>query len=86
MKLDEDEIRQLIVEEIKRQHLKQIIAEDMGDWNPLEILRTAGKYYIDLAKSDNPGKQFRKDLKDSGVDDVLQGVSAVPFIGLPFGS
>ena len=64
---------------------KDIILEDIGDWNPLEILGTAGKYYIDLAKSDNPGQQFRKDLKDAGVDDILQGVSAVPFIGLPFG-
>ena len=64
---------------------KHIILEDIGDWNPLEILGTAGKYYIDLAKSDNPRQQFRKDLKDAGVDDILQGVSAVPFIGLPFG-
>jgi hypothetical protein len=85
MTLTKNELRQLITEEIDRQHLKQIIAEDMGDWNPLEILRTAGKYYLDLAKSDNPRQQFRKDLKDAGVDDILQGVSAVPFIGLPFG-
>ena len=63
----------------------KIILEDLGDYNPIEILRTAGKYYIDLAKSPNPREQFRKDLKDAGVDDYLQGASAIPFIGMPFG-
>tara|TARA_Y100000592_G_C5480497_1_gene325173 strand:- start:6682 stop:7662 length:981 start_codon:yes stop_codon:yes gene_type:complete len=64
---------------------KKIILEDVGDYNPIEILRTAGKYYIELAKSPNPREQFKKDLKDAGVDDFLQGASAIPFIGMPFG-
>lgn len=64
---------------------QDIVLEDLGDYNPIEILRTAGKYYVDLAKSPNPREQFRKDLKDAGVDDYLQGASAIPFIGMPFG-
>jgi hypothetical protein len=82
MKLTESLLRELIKEEMEN---RTQVNEAMSDYNPLEILRTAGKYYIDLAKSPNPRKQFAKDMKDSGVNDVLKTASAIPFIGLPFG-
>ena len=82
MKLTESLLRNLIKEEIEN---RAQINEAMSDYNPLEILRTAGKYYIDLAKSPNPRKQFAKDMEDSGVNDVLKMASAIPFVGLPFG-
>ena len=82
MKLTESLLRNLIEEEIEN---RTQINEAMSDWNPLEILRTAGKYYIDLAKSPNPRKQFAKDMADSGVDDALKAVSAIPVVGLTFG-
>ena len=82
MKLTESLLRELIKEEMEN---RTQVNEAMSDYNPLEILRTAGKYYIDLAKSPNPRKQFAKDMEDSGVNDALKMASAIPFVGLPFG-
>jgi hypothetical protein len=67
---------------IKLGQLKTLVREielneGLRDW-----LTTATKYYADLSVRPNPQEKFKKDLKSSGVDEMLDWASAIPVIGL----
>jgi hypothetical protein len=85
MTLTKNELRQLIVEEIDRQHLEQL------DEGIRDYLKTAYKYYADLGRKTikkGPGaaiKTFAKDMSDVGATDGLEWVAVIPVLGAPAG-
>ena len=85
MKLNENQIRQLIAEEIDRQYLEQL-DEGVG-----EYLKTAYNYYAGLAKkAKDQGvgsaiKTYAKDMSDVGATDTLEWVAVIPALGIPAG-
>lgn len=85
MKLNENQIRQLIAEEIDRQYLEQL-DEGVG-----EYLKTAYNYYAGLAKKakdqgvGSAVKTYAKDMSDVGATDTLEWVAVIPALGIPAG-
>ena len=85
MTLTKNELRQLITEELDRQHLEQL------DEGVRDYLKTAYKYYADLGKKTikkGPGaaiKTFAKDMSDVGATDGLEWVAVIPVLGAPAG-
>ncbi len=85
MKLNENQIRQLIAEEIDRQYLEQL-DEGVG-----EYLKTAYNYYAGLAKKakdqgvGSAVKTYAKDMSDVGATGTLEWVAVIPALGIPAG-
>jgi len=55
--------------------------------NPLEVVKTATEYYAGLAgeasvDSQAAKKRFQKDLKSSGVQDILGFLEYIPYVGV----
>jgi hypothetical protein len=85
MKLNENQIRQLVIEELDRHYLEQL-DEGVGDY-----LKTAYNYYGNLyRKAGKKGvgaavKTFGKDFSDVGATDAMEWVAVIPAIGIPAG-
>ena len=86
MKINENHIRRLIIEEIDKQYLEQL-DEGVGDY-----LKTAYNYYGNLfrkAGKDGIGaavKTMGKDFSDVGATDAIEWVAVLPVVGIPAGA
>ena len=87
MKISEAKLRQIIREELLNEIDTDNLDMYLDLFNPLEVAKTATEYYAGLAgeASVDPQaakKRFQKDLKSSGVQDILGFLEYIPYIGV----